>query len=287
MACQPFSHAGKQLGVTDERWMWPAFADCLRVVRPAYVVVENVAALVADADAFGHVLGDLAEMGFDAEWGVLRASDVGAPHQRARLFLVAAHADDRADDGQRPRQAPRRRAEDAADARSAGAGRVARAVPRTAAQGGWALVDLRSAGNGSSAPADTEDERHERSGSARRRRAGPADSGVAATNASGERCGDREGQQRRVGAAERVERAWGPYEPAVRRWERIHGPAPEPLDERGRLNPDLPEWMMGLPAGWTEGARTKRLKAIGNAVVPHVAALAWSVLASRLKEAAA
>jgi DNA (cytosine-5)-methyltransferase 1 len=64
-------------------------ADMVRSVRPRYVVVENVAALLRDVDAFGWLLGDLAELGFDAEWSVLPACAVGAPHTRERLFLVA------------------------------------------------------------------------------------------------------------------------------------------------------------------------------------------------------
>lgn len=88
--CQPFSLAGKQLGVGDERWMWPEMADVVRRVRPRYVVVENVSALVRDADAFGWVLGDLAALGFDAEWAVLSAPQFGAPQSsRERLYLVA------------------------------------------------------------------------------------------------------------------------------------------------------------------------------------------------------
>ena len=87
--CQPFSIAGLQLGVFDERWMWPAMADVVRAVRPRYVVVENVAALVRDGRAWGAVLGDLHTFGFDAEWATLRASDFGAPHKRERVYLVA------------------------------------------------------------------------------------------------------------------------------------------------------------------------------------------------------
>lgn len=64
-------------------------ADVVRAVRPSYVVVENVAALVRDADAFGWMLGDLHRLGFDAEWEVLPASALGAPHKRERLFVVA------------------------------------------------------------------------------------------------------------------------------------------------------------------------------------------------------
>lgn len=87
--CQPFSTAGLRRGVDDPRWLWPAMADVVRAVRPSYVLVENVAALLRDVDAFGWLLGDLADLGFDAEWSVLPACAVGAPHTRERLFLVA------------------------------------------------------------------------------------------------------------------------------------------------------------------------------------------------------
>lgn len=87
--CQPFSNAGLQLGTSDERWMWPEFAMVVRRVRPRYVVVENVPALVRDVRAFGTVLADLHRLGFDAEWATIRASDFGAPHPRERVFVVA------------------------------------------------------------------------------------------------------------------------------------------------------------------------------------------------------
>ena len=87
--CQPFSLAGKQLGTDDERWMWPATAAVIRAVRPRYVLLENVAALVRDAVAFGWVLSDLHALGFDAEWATLRASDFGAPHGRERVYVLA------------------------------------------------------------------------------------------------------------------------------------------------------------------------------------------------------
>jgi DNA (cytosine-5)-methyltransferase 1 len=87
--CQPFSLAGLGLGLDDERWMWPAMAAVVRALRPHYVLVENVPALLGHADAFGAVLGDLAESGFDAEWAVLPASAFGAPTPRERLYLLA------------------------------------------------------------------------------------------------------------------------------------------------------------------------------------------------------
>ena len=87
--CQPFSTAGRRRGVADARWGWPWMVDVVRLVRPRYVLVENVAALLADRDAFGWVLADLATLGFDARWGVLSACALGAPHTRERLFLLA------------------------------------------------------------------------------------------------------------------------------------------------------------------------------------------------------
>ena len=87
--CQPFSTAGRREGTGDERWGWPWFWDVVRVVRPRFILVENVAALVADRHAFGLILADLAEGGYGAEWDCIPAASVGAPHRRDRLFLVA------------------------------------------------------------------------------------------------------------------------------------------------------------------------------------------------------
>jgi DNA (cytosine-5)-methyltransferase 1 len=85
--CQPVSHNGHGRVQADERWLWPEFARLVRVLRPRYVLVENVAALVGRG--LGDVLTDLAALGYDAEWDCLRASDAGAPHRRERLYLVA------------------------------------------------------------------------------------------------------------------------------------------------------------------------------------------------------
>lgn len=87
--CPPFSRSGRRRGVRDPRWGWPWFRAVVRAVRPDYVLVENVSTLLDDADAFGTMLGDLAADGFDADWTVLPACALGAPHVRERLFLVA------------------------------------------------------------------------------------------------------------------------------------------------------------------------------------------------------
>ena len=85
--CQPFSSAGKQRGKADDRWLWPIIADTIDAVRPGRVFLENVPGLVKHGLA--DVLGSLNEMGFDAEWGCFRASEVGASHRRERFFLLA------------------------------------------------------------------------------------------------------------------------------------------------------------------------------------------------------
>ena len=88
--CQPFSEAGDQNSDDDPRNMWPACVDVLCVVRPRLAFLENVAGLLAGSHGYyGRILGDLANLGFNAEWGVLSASAVGAPHRRRRLWIVA------------------------------------------------------------------------------------------------------------------------------------------------------------------------------------------------------
>lgn len=89
--CQPVSVAGKRLAQADPRWLWPAFARVIADLRPPVVLLENVPGL--RSAGLRDVLADLAELGFDAEWTIARACDLGAPHIRARLFLVATDAD--------------------------------------------------------------------------------------------------------------------------------------------------------------------------------------------------
>jgi DNA (cytosine-5)-methyltransferase 1 len=91
--CQPFSVAGKGLGLEDKRWLGEAFLDLIRVVGPSLVVVENVPGFALRGAA--RICGGLSEMGFDAEWGLFSAgATVGAPHRRERFFLVAWRVSD-------------------------------------------------------------------------------------------------------------------------------------------------------------------------------------------------
>lgn len=88
--CQPFSHAGKRAGTDDARHLWPYVLRCLTALRPPFALFENVRGHLSLG--FDQVLADLATHDYDARWIVLRAADIGAPHGRARLFILAADA---------------------------------------------------------------------------------------------------------------------------------------------------------------------------------------------------
>ena len=111
--CQDVSLAGRRSGLGEgtRSGLWKEFARAIDVLKPKYVLIENVRGLTSakadsavefcswcmgEADdgepvlrALGAVLGDLAELGYDAEWTGVRAADVGAPHQRFRIFILA------------------------------------------------------------------------------------------------------------------------------------------------------------------------------------------------------
>jgi DNA (cytosine-5)-methyltransferase 1 len=86
--CQDLSVAGKGAGLAGARsGLWSEYARLIGELGPRYVVVENVSALLARG--LGVVLGDLAALGYDAEWDCIPASALGAPHRRDRVWLVA------------------------------------------------------------------------------------------------------------------------------------------------------------------------------------------------------
>lgn len=85
--CQPISVAGKRRGREDERWLWPEFARIIRVVRPRLVLVENVPGLLSRG--MREVLGQLAKLGYDAQWHSIPACAFGARHIRERLYMLA------------------------------------------------------------------------------------------------------------------------------------------------------------------------------------------------------
>lgn len=301
--CQPFSVAGRRKGKADDRYLWPFVADAIGVLGPRLVVLENVAGILGMPE-WGAVVGSLADLGYDCRWTVVRASDIGAPHRRARVFVVAYPA------GGEPFERSDWIGGWEREAIQAGMGHR-----RSPADAECANIERRRASfNLASSPSQVEGQglQREWGGDAvehrdpvttdpseirRRPRTGPSpsgpggvgrygsgdDGGEAAANAGesnradgrlwgGWPDGDQAPEPDRSGS-------WGPYASAVHRWERIHGPAPDPTDGR-RLNPVFVEWMMGFPRGWVTDLAPRRaaLRMLGNAVVPHQAVAALKVL---------
>lgn len=86
--CQDLSLAGKGAGLSGARsGLWSEYVRCLCELRPQYVIVENVPGLLSRG--MGVVLGDLAALGYDAEWESVPAAAFGAPHLRWRVFIIA------------------------------------------------------------------------------------------------------------------------------------------------------------------------------------------------------
>lgn len=254
--CQPFSTAGKRKGTSDERHIWPYIARALRVLRPQLAIFENVANHLRLG--FDQVLRDLAAVGFDAEWCVVSASEVGAPHQRRRLFLLATPAD-----------APDLGHERSRDTRRGGHGPADHGhAPAHASSPGLEVRRVEPHGPELTAA--------ERSG------------GEPAADTDPSRRGEVE-QHVRPGEPDAD---WGRFAPAIARWEAVTGrSAPWATDTRNRLSPVFVEWLMGLDAGHVTNVpgltRTQQLKALGNGVVPQQAEAAIRHLYARAFDLAA
>jgi DNA (cytosine-5)-methyltransferase 1 len=301
--CQPFSTAGKRGGVTDERHLWPWIKEGIRALRPPICLFENVAA--HRTLGFDIVLKDLAEIGFDAEWSTLRASDIGACHRRDRLFIVATDADHRAGDGERSREELRKGSSIATDSHQSQSRTF---IPQQ--DGGGNLVEAISSLLPASAAGNFNDGESVESWEARRQRnvlKGINGNGqgtpltmavklLPTPTASDSRGGRNDTAVRTDPQSNHhsgttlsdvaYTNLWGKYAPAIARWaEKIKRVAPPPVDEDGRLSPLLVEWMMGFPDGWVTGqkfSRSQQLKMLGNSVVPQQVATAWSMLWNRV-----
>ena len=252
--CQPFSHAGQRKGKADERHLWPYVAAAIGALGPRLVVLENVAGHLSLGLA--DVLGDLASLGYDARWLVVRAADAGAPHGRARVF-IAAHPDGAGLEGH------------LVSGSGAPAGRRGHAVAGAAPSP--AHPDGRGHG-GDAGPSRQ-----------RQRARGESDAGGAGAAADAE--WSRFGRHGQPAPTTYAEVQWGRYAPAIERWERLTRPAPAPTipgtNGRPRLSPRFVEWMMGLPEGHVTGHGLRPaqcLKMLGNGVVPAQASLALSLL---------
>ena len=256
--CQPFSVAGKRKGSDDPRHLWPYIARAVGVLGPRFVVLENVAGHLQLG--FDAVLGDLASLGFDAEWTTLRASDVGACHRRERLFVIAyANSDPR---GHQPVGLAGSGGATAASDLDAAAFAQPNSDGRTSEQ--WihgTIVD----GSGDALAPHTD--------------GSPGDARERTSGTHGE---PSTVQRRRRPDRGPVEFPWGRYQPAIARHERAFGrPAPWPVIEGTRsLSGDFTAWMMGLPQGWLDVgiSNTAKKRLSGNAVMPAQAVAALRLL---------
>ena len=89
--CQPFSAAGSRLGTKDPRHLWPFLRRAIRVIQPGRVFLENVEGHISLG--LSTVISDLEEDGYRATWGIFSAAEVGASHQRKRVFIYGELAD--------------------------------------------------------------------------------------------------------------------------------------------------------------------------------------------------
>ncbi|WP_282824134.1 DNA cytosine methyltransferase [Gulosibacter sediminis] len=311
--CQDVSLAGARAGMRDgtRSGLWSYMAAAIAALRPRLVVIENVRGLLSapagkehDADlepcpicvgddrdsdlrALGAVLGDLADLGFDAEWGLLEAADVGATHRRARVFIITWPTDADGDIlGQHGSESP---------TQEAGAHDSHGSTNLDRGSGPNRLMPTPEAALGSRGGA---------SDPAKRREAGHsvsladavhvlptprASRGASQTETAYKLGGERSDKSRTQGRVEINSAGFGEYAPAVARWEAVTGrPAPAPTEPGvkggSRLSARFVEWMMGLPEGHVTNTgitRAAQLKALGNGVVPQQAAAAVTELLRR------
>src|SRR5699024_8237253 len=291
--CQDVSLAGRRAGMTEgtRSNLWGAMRTAIETIRPQYAVIENVRGLLSataqsDSDleqrpgfmgdepnvtlrAIGRVLGDLADIGYDAQWYGLRAADIGAPHGRYRVFILAANADSRESQRDGELQGLWRRPDTRADMQLQTVTDTASTRPQGVEQRSREGLRPRPelGGRRDQAIAHTEGRG--------RRDAHPIDQRQTSGKVNTPR-NDSHATSRAPGPSTQ----WGDYEPAIRRWERALGriaPEPTQLSPRGRnqLSPVFVEWMMGLDEGHVTGfdgiSRANQLKMLGNGVVPQQA----------------
>ena len=245
--CQPFSTAGARLGADDERHLFPYVQSAIESLRPSWVVLENVRGHLTLG--FRDVLSALHDVGYDARWGVVRASDAGAPHRRERVFIVArpAYANSQGLQGH-----------------NSGGGKT-QATGRGHDQQSVGSLAAHADGGGHGEQQDAR----------------------AVGRVEGHSEGQAQEWQRARGESDTGgDLAWGKYTAAIHRWEHVLGrPAPSPTipgaNGRPRLSPVFVEWMMGLPTGHVTGhglRHTQELKMLGNGVVPQQARLALDLM---------
>lgn len=244
--CQPFSQAGKRLGEKDDRHLWPYVRKAVSTLRPRLVILENVRGHLTLG--FNTVLGEIAELGYDARWGIVRASDAGAPHQRARLFIVAYP---------KGSEWGSTKSKHIQKERTAEFGECFSFTPDP---------------NGKQARREYRPENINTKINSNNAKGWAIQNGISSNGPTVQ--DDKKANDR-----------FGPFADAVRRWEQVIGrAAPEPITtvkEKEKINPVFVEWMMGLPEGHVTGHNLKlseELKMLGNGVVPQQASIALKLL---------
>jgi DNA (cytosine-5)-methyltransferase 1 len=211
------------------------------------------------------VVGDLASLDYDTRAGTVRASSIGAPHQRKRWFCVATDTDSvttGGDTGTLFREKESRRGEPNQGNRS----------PHG---------DSTTGGNDAVTDAERGFEQGESGSAPRLAWQSGRSAREAVTDANGEGLEGFGGQHKLREASEEEPFSWGRYDRAVRRWERVLGrPAPVPVVDN-RVSAVFVEWMMGLEEGHVTdiaASRAKALACLGNGVVPQQAKRALELL---------
>ena len=277
--CQDISAAGKGSGIDGTRsGLWREMARVIGEVRPRYVLVENSPVLTVRG--LGTVLGDLAALGYDAEWGVLGAADLGAPHKRDRIWIVApAH-------GSRPERRPGERPGVFSAEGSEGPddypdrSNPAMANPRSGRRGRPQGGEMELS-RGTEALGASDDVAHTTS-----KRPFPA--AQAGIHRSEESAGPWHEQPERCGST--MAHTHGPRLAERQSLTGDDGSQQSPAFGNHRTYPDWPADPAETPESRVgrvvDGcpARVDRLKALGNGQVPRVAAAAFTALAGRLND---
>lgn len=286
--CQPVSSAGQRLGDADVRWLWPDVARVVREVEPSLVFVENVPDLVTwgGGRLFRRVLGDLADLGFDAQWSLLSARALGATQLRKRVYLLAYRNDRRLSIGRGQFLSDERHAPCRHHAYGPSGANVADAHSPRASEEPGSDRPRRTAGpaaqgtdqpGNSRQPLEVADSgrRVERPRSAHDQgwSVEPPDAGraVASAPGSGRPCAavGGDGSSETEGETPELGRC---------RVDRLFPPGPDDLDE-WRRSPGPQPAVRRVADGLAH--RLDRIHAIGNGVVPLVAAYAFLSLARR------
>ena len=245
--CQPFSTAGQRKGTDDQRHIWPQIIKAISILRPSIIILENVRGHLSLG--FKDVLKDLAENGYDARWQIVRASDVGAPHQRARLFIIAYPKGgwSRIESSRIPQGNARL---------SCNSEFIANTDSDARTESRRAIREISTTGDGLQEWQNQGQTRCECGGSCK-------------TN-----CNTDNQYQSHNRQMQKLGRRF------ATRCEMSVQDIPNPLVE-GKLNAVFVEYMMGLPTGWVTDlplSRAQQLKMLGNGVVPQQAYYALELL---------